>query len=161
MSNDFSSLATCHTSLPQDCGVISSTSRCERDGPGANPGFLTNFKKENARRRSNEIGAPAVRDQCSLGATLLRVSPDAPAQRSQSRYLDRDSFVARFCCRSDRKKIQAKVIHRCDGKPLAWPLVVGMTSNGFSLADPNDRGMLDVVGFDTTVPAVIADFVRN
>ena len=35
-----------------------------------------------------------------------------------------------------------------------------MTSNGFSLADPNDRGMSDVVGFDTTVPALIADFVR-
>jgi len=38
---------------------------------------------------------------------------------------------------------------------------VGMTSNGFTLADPNDRGMPDVVGFDTTVPAVIADFVRS
>ena len=35
-----------------------------------------------------------------------------------------------------------------------------MTSNGFTLADPNDGGMLDVVGFDTSVPAVIADFVR-
>jgi hypothetical protein len=34
-------------------------------------------------------------------------------------------------------------------------------SNGFTLADPNDRGMLDVAGFDTTVPAVIADFVRS
>src|SRR5437870_5650535 len=43
----------------------------------------------------------------------------------------------------------------------AKAVVVGMTSNGFTLADPNDRGMLDVVGFDTTVPAVIADFVRN
>lgn len=42
----------------------------------------------------------------------------------------------------------------------AKAVVVGMTSNGFTLADPNDRGMLDVVGFDTTVPAVIADFVR-
>jgi hypothetical protein len=30
-----------------------------------------------------------------------------------------------------------------------------------TLADPNDRGMLDVAGFDTTVPAVIAGFVRN
>jgi 60 kDa SS-A/Ro ribonucleoprotein len=28
-------------------------------------------------------------------------------------------------------------------------------------ADPNDRGMLDVVGFDTSAPAVIADFVRS
>jgi 60 kDa SS-A/Ro ribonucleoprotein len=43
----------------------------------------------------------------------------------------------------------------------AKAVVVGMTSNGFTLADPKDRGMLDVVGFDTTVPAVIADFVRN
>ena len=45
----------------------------------------------------------------------------------------------------------------CDAKAV----VVGMTSNGFTLADPNDRGMLDVVGFDTSVPTVIADFVRG
>ena len=44
---------------------------------------------------------------------------------------------------------------------VAKAVVVGMTSNGFTLADPSDRGMLDVVGFDTTVPAVIADFVRG
>jgi len=39
-------------------------------------------------------------------------------------------------------------------------VVVGMTSNGFSIADPNDAGMLDVVGFDTATPPVIADFAR-
>lgn len=39
-------------------------------------------------------------------------------------------------------------------------IVVGMTSNGFRLADPNDAGMLDVVGFDTSTPPVIADFAR-
>jgi 60 kDa SS-A/Ro ribonucleoprotein len=38
----------------------------------------------------------------------------------------------------------------------AKAVVAGMTSNGFTLADPNDRQMLDVVGFDTSVPAVIA-----
>jgi 60 kDa SS-A/Ro ribonucleoprotein len=43
----------------------------------------------------------------------------------------------------------------------AKAVVVGMTSNGFSIADPNDRGMMDVVGFDTTAPAVIADFIRS
>ena len=37
-------------------------------------------------------------------------------------------------------------------------VVVGMVSNGFSIADPNDAGMLDVVGFDTSAPAVMADF---
>lgn len=39
-------------------------------------------------------------------------------------------------------------------------VVVGMVSNGFSIADPDDAGMLDVVGFDTGTPAVIADFAR-
>lgn len=37
-------------------------------------------------------------------------------------------------------------------------VVVGMTSTGFSIADPSDRGMLDVVGFDPSVPAVINEF---
>lgn len=37
-------------------------------------------------------------------------------------------------------------------------IVVGMVSNGFSIADPNDPGMLDVVGMDTSTPAVMADF---
>ena len=39
-------------------------------------------------------------------------------------------------------------------------VVVGMTSTGFSIADPDDAGMLDVVGFDTSSPSVIADFAR-
>ena len=39
-------------------------------------------------------------------------------------------------------------------------VVVGMTSTGFSIADPNDAGMLDVVGFDAATPAVIGDFAR-
>jgi 60 kDa SS-A/Ro ribonucleoprotein len=36
---------------------------------------------------------------------------------------------------------------------------VGMTSSGFTVADPNDAGMLDCVGFDTSAPNVIADFL--
>jgi len=56
---------------------------------------------------------------------------------------------------------QALRLYRDDFVPDAKAVVVGMTSNGFTLADPNDRGMLDVVGFDTTVPAVIADFIRE
>jgi 60 kDa SS-A/Ro ribonucleoprotein len=37
-------------------------------------------------------------------------------------------------------------------------IVVGMVSNGFSIADPDDGGMLDVVGFDTATPEVIRAF---
>ena len=37
-------------------------------------------------------------------------------------------------------------------------IVCGMVSNGFSIADPDDAGMLDVVGFDTATPTVMHDF---
>lgn len=40
-------------------------------------------------------------------------------------------------------------------------VVVGMVSNGFSIADPKDRGMLDVVGFDTAAPTLMKDFSRE
>ena len=40
-------------------------------------------------------------------------------------------------------------------------IVVGMVANRFSIADPDDAGMLDVVGFDTAAPNVMADFARG
>lgn len=49
----------------------------------------------------------------------------------------------------DRTGIDAKLV------------VVGMTATDVSVADPNDRNMLDVVGFDTAAPQVIADFIRG
>jgi len=40
-------------------------------------------------------------------------------------------------------------------------IVVGMAANQFSIADPHDAGMLDIVGFDANAPAVMADFARD
>ena len=40
-------------------------------------------------------------------------------------------------------------------------IVVAMVANGFSIADPNDAGMLDVVGFDSATPGLMADFARG
>jgi 60 kDa SS-A/Ro ribonucleoprotein len=37
-------------------------------------------------------------------------------------------------------------------------IVCGMVSNGFTIADPDDAGMLDVVGFDSATPTVMSDF---
>jgi 60 kDa SS-A/Ro ribonucleoprotein len=39
-------------------------------------------------------------------------------------------------------------------------VVVGMVSSEFTIADPNDVGMLDCVGFDTAAPSIISDFSR-
>jgi 60 kDa SS-A/Ro ribonucleoprotein len=38
--------------------------------------------------------------------------------------------------------------------------VAGFTSTGFTIADPNDAGTLDVIGFDSAAPALIAEFSR-
>lgn len=56
---------------------------------------------------------------------------------------------------------QALQEYRRKVNPNARLIVVGMTSNGFTIADPSDSGMLDVVGFDTSAPAVMADFARG
>lgn len=40
-------------------------------------------------------------------------------------------------------------------------VVVAMTSTQYSIADPSDNGMLDVVGFDASAPNVISDFIRG
>lgn len=40
-------------------------------------------------------------------------------------------------------------------------ITVGMVANQFTIADPKDRNMLDVVGFSTEVPAVMSEFIRG
>lgn len=40
-------------------------------------------------------------------------------------------------------------------------VVAGMTATPFSIADPTDAGSLDVVGFDSAAPQLIADFTRG
>jgi len=40
-------------------------------------------------------------------------------------------------------------------------IVVAMIANDISIADPNDAGMLDVVGMDTSTPQLITDFARG
>ena len=40
-------------------------------------------------------------------------------------------------------------------------IVVGMVSNGFSIADPKDPLMMDVIGFDTEAPKAMANFIAG
>ncbi|MEV0297101.1 hypothetical protein [Nocardia sp. NPDC050710] len=35
------------------------------------------------------------------------------------------------------------------------------TATTFSIADPSDAGMLDIAGFDSAVPALLADIARD
>lgn len=56
---------------------------------------------------------------------------------------------------------QALVNYRKQTGIDAKLVVMGLTSTGFTIADPSDGGMLDIVGFDAAAPAIIADFVTG
>lgn len=40
-------------------------------------------------------------------------------------------------------------------------VTVGMTSSGFTIADPDDAGTLDIIGYDTATPNIISDFAKG
>lgn len=61
----------------------------------------------------------------------------------------------------DTHPAQALQEYRRKVNPGARLVVVGMVSNGFSIADPSDAGMLDLVGFSTAAPNLISDFARG
>lgn len=61
----------------------------------------------------------------------------------------------------DMKPVEALRKYRRKVNPSAKSIVIATTSNGFTIADPTDAGMLDIVGFDTAIPTVIRDFVVN
>jgi 60 kDa SS-A/Ro ribonucleoprotein len=50
---------------------------------------------------------------------------------------------------------------KLSGKKDAALVVVGMEANEFTIADPADPRMLDVVGFDLNTPAAISEFIRG
>ncbi|AYF73512.1 TROVE domain-containing protein [Nocardia yunnanensis] len=53
---------------------------------------------------------------------------------------------------------QALARYRRQVNPAAKLVVIGMTATNFTIADPADAGTLDVVGFDSSVPTLLADF---
>lgn len=55
---------------------------------------------------------------------------------------------------------QALQQYRRQGIP-AKLVVVGMVAGGFSIADPDDAGMIDIAGFSADTPALIAKFIES
>lgn len=60
-----------------------------------------------------------------------------------------------------RHPFQALAAYRREmNKPKAKLIVSAMTATNFTIADPSDAGMLDIAGFDTAAPSLMAEFVR-
>jgi len=101
----------------------------------------------------------AAIDRLPLGGTDCA----QPMLWAQKHRVDVDTFVIytdHETCAGSVHPAQALRAYRDARGIPAKLVVVGMTSPGFSAADPDDAGMLDVVGFDTSTPPVIADFAR-
>lgn len=79
--------------------------------------------------------------------------------------LDVDQFEVYTDCETYAGSIHPfqalKKYRKAMNKPEAKLVVVGMTSTGFSIADPNDKFMMDVVGFDTATPGIISEFAAG
>ena len=98
-------------------------------------------------------GLPFSRTDCAL-----------PMQVAQAQGLEVDQFVIytdNETWYGGQHPVQALADYRRSSGIDAKLVVVSMTATGFSIADPRDPGMLDVVGFDTAVPQLIADFARS
>lgn len=70
-------------------------------------------------------------------------------------YTDSESWAG------DVHASQALQAYRKFSGKMAKLICVAMTATDYSIADPNDAGMLDVTGFDTSVPQVMAEFSKG
>lgn len=87
-------------------------------------------------------------------------NPSAPITKA----LETGTLVDTFVIITDNEVNSGRHAHqalkdyrRKTGIP-ARMVVMGMAANNFSIADPSDSGMLDVVGFDSNTPKIVSDF---
>lgn len=97
-----------------------------------------------------KVNLPFDRTDCAV-PMLDAIKRDLKVQKFII-YTDSETWVG------DIHPSQALDAYRQHAGIPAKLVVVGMESNGFSIADPNDAGMLDVVGFNTSAPQIIAEF---
>jgi hypothetical protein len=88
-----------------------------------------------------------------------------PMLRAIDENLDVDVFIVMTDSETYAGKVHPQVAlesYRAKAnKPDAKLIVVGMTANCLTIADPNDRNTLNLAGFDASMPEIIAMFVRG
>jgi len=101
---------------------------------------------------------------------IMRALPMGSTDCSQPMLyaLEGDKTFEAFCVYTDNETYAGKVHphialqrYRQKTNIPAKLVVVATAASPFTIADPTDAGMLDVVGMDAAAPAVIADFIRG
>lgn len=108
-----------------------------------------------ARRRLDDqvralSGLPFGGTDCSL--PMLWALENNVAADTFVIYTDNETWAGRM------HPHQALTQYRQRTGIAARLIVVGMTATEFTIADPSDPGMLDVVGFDTAAPGIMSAF---
>ena len=104
--------------------------------------------------------AIAMTSDLPFGATDCAL----PMRYALEKHLEVDCFVVltdNETWAGDVHPVKALAAYRKQTGIAARLVVVGMVSNGFTIADKDDAGMLDVVGFDTATPSLISAFARG
>ena len=93
---------------------------------------------------------PFAGTDCSL-PMLWALEQKLPIE-SFAVYTDNETYAGQM------QPSQALAKYRKETGLAAKLAVVGMTATQFTIADPKDSGMMDVVGFDTAAPQLMSDF---
>lgn len=88
---------------------------------------------------------------------------DLPMKDAMSRQEEVDAFVIYTDSETGGENVSDVFVRyqRTMNKPEAKFIVNAMVANDFSIADPNNPDMLDVVGFSSDAPAVMSAFIRG
>lgn len=124
-------------------------------------GFSTKMKRLNITPRMRLDQAVDVLHRCGMGSGTDCAMPMLHA-------IKKDLKVDLFVIATDNETwagnihpVEALKQYRKKSGINAKCVVLGMTSTGFSIADQNDGGMLDICGMDANVPAIINDFSKS
>jgi len=123
-------------------------------------GFQDKLVELDISRHSTLKGVEEAISNLSFGRTdcaqpMLWASESKTAIDTFSIYTDSETWFGKI------HPSQALDKYRRETNIPSKLAVVGMVSNGFSIADPDDSGMLDVVGFDTATPEIISQFIEG
>lgn len=119
-------------------------------------GFSGDLVNLNLTARDSIESAFAKVQKNNFGST----NPSAPLKKAIEQGIPVDTFVIITDNEVNSGVHASKALkdYRQKTGINARMVVMGMAANSFTIADPLDGGMLDVVGFDTNTPAAVSDF---
>lgn len=120
-------------------------------------GFATSFRDLQLTPRMRLQEVMAITSSMNFGRTDCAL----PMVWAKDNRIEVDTFIVYTDNETWAGRVKPNIalqLYRNEMGIDARLIVVGMTATEFSIADPTDAGMMDVVGMDTSVPNMIRQF---